>query len=151
MGTVEAFTVKSDKAPAYNEHQILEMMLDYSQNIAILENLREETNVGAGIAQYGIEATMPKGQGETGDPVFREYKRRNKVFLRYGEITEKLLPIQNFVESPDFDSKLDLINKIILDLTLEGKTQRHIASVVELSFQAVQKRQRQIAQIICEC
>jgi len=54
MGTVEAFTVKSDKAPAYNEHQILEMMLDYSQNIAILENLREETNVGAGIASRNI-------------------------------------------------------------------------------------------------
>lgn len=149
MGTVEAFTVKSDKAPAYNEHQILEMMLDYSQNIAILENLREETNVGAGIAQYGIEATMPKGQGETGDPVFREYKRRNKVFLRYGEITEKLLPIQNFVESPDFD-KLSLVDKYVLDLTLSGESQRSIAQICQLSKGSAFNAQRKIAKIIAE-
>lgn len=149
MGTVEAFTVKSDKVPAYNEHQILEMMLDYSQNIAILENLREETNVGAGIAQYGIEATMPKGQGETGDPVFREYKRRNKVFLRYGEITEKLLPIQNFVESPDFD-KLSLVDKYVLDLTLSGESQRSIAQICQLSKGSAFNAQRKIAKIIAE-
>ena len=149
MGTVEAFTVKSDKAPVYNEHQILDMMLDYSQNIAILENLREETNVGAGIAQYGIEATIPKAQGETGDPVFREYKRRNKVFLRYGEITEKLLPIQNFVESPDFD-KLNLVDKYVLDLTLSGESQRSIAQICQLSKGSAFNAQRKIAKIISE-
>lgn len=143
-------TVSTKTAARYNKFQLLDMMLEYSSMIRILENLRDELPISAGTAGYGIEATMPKAQGGNSDPVDREYNRRNRIFKRYGEITEKVLPIQNFVESPDFDSKLDLTNKIILDLTLEGKTQRHISSVVEMSYQAVQKRQQQIAQIICE-
>lgn len=132
----------------YNAHQILDLMFNYNDNIALLENLRSETTVGAGIAQYGIEATMPKSQGETGDPVFREYVRRNRSFRRYGEITEKLLPIQNFVESPDYDLQLDLTNKIILDLTLDGQTQRAIARIVNMSYIAVGKRQQKVAETI---
>lgn len=134
----------------YNAHQILDLMFDYNDNVALLENLRAETTVGAGIAQYGIEATMPKAQGETGDPVFREYVRRNRAFGRYGEITEKLLPIQNFVESPDYDLQLDLTNKIILDLTLDGQSQRAIARIVNMSYQNVQKKQLLIAETIAK-
>lgn len=144
MGTVEAFTVKSDKVPAYNKHQILDMMLKYSENIALLKNIREDEKISAGIAQYGIEATMPKAQGETGDPVFREYVRRNKKFLWYGEVTEKVLPIQNFVESPDFE-KLEFMNKLILMHTLDGYVLREIAEYVNMSHVAVSKRQQQIA------
>lgn len=131
----------------YNEHQILDMMMDYDSNIRILQNMKEEAFVGAGTAGYGIEATMPKPQGETSDPVNREYNRRQRLFRRYGEVTEKVLPIQNFVESPDFE-KLTLVDKLVLDLTLAGESQRQIAKVCDISNGSACNRQRKIARII---
>ncbi|QVY60947.1 DNA-binding response regulator [Cytobacillus gottheilii] len=110
--------------------QIESILKDYHWMMNSIKVLRDSMkDAGEGLtAQYGDESSMPKPQGTTSDPVYREVKRREK---RYGVIhkyEEKISVIQD---------RLHLIRdnreQEVLHWILEGKSYRWIALHMGLS------------------
>lgn len=136
--------------PHHMEKQVLNMMYDYHWNMKRLQDMRNSLeNIFAKTTNYGIEATMPKAQGGTSDPIYNEILRRERAAKSLGPLREKVLFIQAFVNSPAYD-RMDWKNKLILDLTLEGMSQRQIADELQMHHNTVHSRQKQIAKKIVQ-
>lgn len=134
----------------YSEKQVLNMMYDYHWNMKGLQNMRSRLeSIFAKTTNYGIEATMPKAVGGVSDPIYNEILRREQATKALDDIREKVLLIQHFANSPMYD-RMDWKNKMILNLTLEGMSQRQIADELQLHHNTVHSRQRQIAKKIVQ-
>lgn len=132
----------------YNDQQILDVMQRYADILegadraaATLESVSIKTS------KFGIEATLPKAQGLTSDPILNEVLRRRTAVQRARKLDERVVHIQRFVNSPAYDC-MDWKNKLILELMLYGLSQREIAEEVGIAQPAVQRRQHKIAGII---
>ena len=121
------------KGLAVNKFNLDTMITDYHWMLNAVKDIREELEVGAKTAQYGIEASMPKGQGNTSDPVELEVARRSKKFKRLQEYEMNLWTVQQRIE------KVHGIREIqVLDWMLDGKSMRWIAKAMGLSHTHVQ-------------
>lgn len=126
----------------YNITEILEIMKDYHIYIA---NLQEATKYYAsvGVAQYGIEASMPKAQGHTSDVVATEALR---------DIDELPVFAQMRTDVKYINDRLDRVEgklcKEILGLRLEGMSIRDIGLVVGKSKTHVHRLLIKIAEYI---
>lgn len=134
----------------FNEQRVLEMMYDYHWSMKRLQDMRESLNkIFTKTTAYGVEATMPKAQGGVGDPVYNEILRRERAAKALDPLREKVLFIQHFTNSPAYD-RMDWKNKLILDLTLEGMSQRQIADEMQMHHNTIHNRQKQIAKMIVQ-
>lgn len=132
----------------YTERQVLDMMYEYYWSMKRLQDMRSNLeNIFAKVAAGGVESTMPKGQGGTSDPIYNEVLRRERATKALEPLRRKVLFIQRFTASPAYD-QMDWKNKIILELTLEGLSQRQIADELRMHHNTVNNRQRQIAKKI---
>ena len=117
------------------------MITDYHWMMNAVKDIRAELEVGAKTAQYGIEASMPKGQGNTSDPVELEVARRSKKFKRLQEYEMSLWTVQQRIE------KVHGIREIqVLDWMLDGKSMRWIAKAMGLSHTHVQNIKESIVE-----
>ncbi|MFB4164791.1 DNA-binding response regulator [Alteribacillus sp. JSM 102045] len=89
------------------------------------------------VAQSGIESTMPKPQGETGDPVAQEVVRRDKkhTWIRKLEkkvlfIQERISVIENEREKAVLECMLDGMSMIAISKHM-GLSRRHIYNIKE--------------------
>ncbi|NLY79018.1 MAG: hypothetical protein GX072_03675 [Lysinibacillus sp.] len=102
---------------------------DYRWMINTVEQLQMEFGYkGTKIAQYGIEATLPKASGQTSDVVFTEVIRRNKHLKRINEYIFKIQEVQKRVDKVTEPREVE-----VLYWLLEGKSMRWIGRHMGLS------------------
>ncbi|WP_080875559.1 hypothetical protein [Oceanobacillus timonensis] len=120
-----------------NKHEIHETIKNYRWMMKLLINKRlenvEQTNTL--VSKYGIEATMPKAQGSTSDPVYQEIIRMEKHERKTKKIRNKIILIQK--HSAAVKNERD---QLILDELLDGKPLREIAIEMDMSLSAVNRR-----------
>ncbi|MFC5541545.1 helix-turn-helix transcriptional regulator [Ureibacillus suwonensis] len=106
---------------------------DYRWMINTVEQLQMEFGYkGAKIAQYGIEATLPKASGQTSDVVFAEVVRRNKHLKRINEYIYKIQEVQKRVDKVTEPREAE-----VLYWLLEGKSMRWIGQHMALSHVSI--------------
>lgn len=70
--------------------------------------------IGAKIAQYGIESTLPKASGFTGDPVYSEVNRRlyynNKTIKQY---EDKIAIVQSLIPFVKGDRENEVLHRLL--------------------------------------
>lgn len=119
-----------------NKKEIENILKDYHwmiNSIKILNN----SMLGAGeglTAQYGNEAGMPKPQGVTGDPIYREVARREKRYSVIEKYKAKISVIQERLHLIIDDRELEVLHWL-----LEGKSYRWIGAHMGLSFSHIKR------------
>lgn len=78
--------------------------------------------------QYGIEAAMPKGQGQTGDKVLVRVIRNDKDRRKTQELIEKVAFIDEYEENITNDK-----NYHILQLLKQGESKNRIMVLMQIS------------------
>lgn len=124
-----------------NKHEIHEAIKDYHWMMRLLINKRMEKveQSNSLVAKYGIEATMPKPQGNPSDPVYQEIIRLEKHEHKTKRIRNKVQTIQK--HSISIKNERD---QLILDELLDGKPLREIALEMHMSLSAVKRRKDNI-------
>ncbi|MGN7402755.1 helix-turn-helix transcriptional regulator [Cytobacillus praedii] len=121
---------------AASKQQVESILKDYHWMINSIKVLNDSMlDAGEGLtAQYGVESTLPKPKGKTGDPIYREVERREK---RYGVIKKYMTKISLIQE------KLHLIEDLreqeVLHWLLEGKSYSWIARHMGLSERHIRR------------
>lgn len=124
---------------AISKHSLDSMITDYYWMLNAVKEVRAELGIGAKTAQYGIEATMPKAQGNTSDPIEREVSRRAKKLIRLKEYEMCLWTVQQRIEKVQ-----GIREKQVLDWMLDGKSMRWIAKTMGLSHTHIQNLKENI-------
>lgn len=137
------------------EKQIEQILKDYHWMINSVKVMRENLQDAGGklIAQYGIEAAMPKAQGGSSDPVYTEVVRRSKHFKTIEGYENKIMLIQKHIHVIQ-----DVREKEVLHWILEGKGYSWIARHMGLShthikrlFSSIAKQLVQDVQNVQKC
>ena len=93
-----------------------------------------------GVAQYGIEASLPKGSKGKSQEELRDLDiREQKQYERLKEYERKIVAIESAGDFLDRE-----ILKICYDCLLEGLTRKQIAMHLELSIDSVDKLRQEI-------
>ncbi|WP_282171817.1 LuxR C-terminal-related transcriptional regulator [Cytobacillus firmus] len=110
--------------------QIESILKDYHWMMNSIKILRDSMKAaGEGLtAQYGDAAGMPKAQGTTSDPVYRECVRREKRYSVIHKYEAKISVIQDRMHLITDDRELEVLHWL-----LEGKSYRWIAMHMGLS------------------
>ncbi|RKD22563.1 hypothetical protein BEP19_09895 [Ammoniphilus oxalaticus] len=96
-------------------------------------------------AQYGIEAVMPKGKGQTGDPVYREVIRRSKHHERIEGYEKKVELIQSNIHVISDEREIEILHWL-----LEGKGHAWISRHMGLSHTHINRISKSIASKIAK-
>ena len=119
-----------------NRKEIENILKDYHWMINSIKELRKSIrSAGEGLtAQYGVEATLPKPQGVTGDPIYRELIRREKRHAVINKYKAKISVIQDRLHLIKDDRELEVLHWL-----LEGKSYRWIGMHMGLSFSHIKR------------
>jgi len=92
-------------------HDIENALKDYSWMIKEIQRLREELNTPNTkmTASYGIEATLPKGNG-TSDPVGREVIQRDRRYKTLKRFEKKVSFIEQHAPAIKSDREIAVLN-----------------------------------------
>ena len=99
----------------------------------------------AGVAQYGIEAAMPKAQGNNSDPIYNEVVRRQKAHSSVSKLEEKVRFIQEHMHVITDEKE-----QIVLHKLLDGYSLRAISRITGNSFSKVRTSKDNIARQLYE-
>lgn len=129
------------------EKQIEQLLKDYHWMINSVKMMREDLkDIGQGLtAQYGVEAVMPKSQGKTSDPVFREVIRRSKHHETVVGYESKVQIIQERIHVIE-----DVREAEVLHWILEGKGYSWIARHMSLSERHIRRLKDSIVKQMSE-
>lgn len=110
--------------------QIESILKDYHWMMNSIKILRDSMKgAGEGVtAHYGEESVMPKAQGTTSDPVYKETVRRVKRYKKIAQYEDKVQIIQDRMIAIDDDREFEVLHWL-----LEGKSFRWIALHMGLS------------------
>ena len=113
-----------------NKKQIESALRDYNWMINEIKRQRDLLQLVGGnvVAQSGIESTMPKAKGSTGDPVAQEVIRRDKKSKWVQKLERKVLFIQNNIHVIE-----DPREKAVLECMLDGLSMIAISQHMGLS------------------
>ena len=130
-----------------NKYEISAAIKNYKWMMQLLINRRLEAVSGSRslIAQYGIDAAMPKAQNSPSDPIFNEIQRIEKHEKNTRKIRRKVLMIQK--HSKVIKGEKDVL---VLDMLLDGLPLREIASELNMSIGSVQSSKDRIINKIYE-
>ncbi len=119
-----------------NKIDIENTLKDYHWMINSIKIMRQSLeSAGEGLtAQYGIESSMPKAQGQTSDPVHREVVRRGRHWKKVKGYEEKIKVIQERVHLITNERETEVLHWI-----LEGKSYRWIATHMGLSHSHIRR------------
>lgn len=92
------------------------------------------------VAQYGIDAAMPKASGGNSDPIFHEVIRRQKAHSSIIKIEKQVRFIQKHM-----DAITDEKERLVLNKLLDGHSLRGIARNTGMTFSAVRTHKDNIA------
>ncbi|MFJ7646905.1 hypothetical protein ACIQ1H_05120 [Lysinibacillus sp. NPDC097279] len=109
-----------------NYRWMVETIEEARQPVAKMDN---NSYIGAKIAMYGIEATLPKASGGISDPVFTEVQRRVYALnYRIKEYEQKIAEIQKRIPSVEGDREVEVLHRL-----LDGDSMRAIGKHMGLS------------------
>ncbi|MBN6887478.1 hypothetical protein ACUXCC_002631 [Cytobacillus horneckiae] len=116
--------------------QIESILKDYHWMMNSIKILRDSLkDAGEGLtAQYGDESAMPKAQGTTSDPVYKENVRREKRFKKIAQYEEKVQVIQDRMYVIKDDREFEVLHWL-----LEGKSYKWIGLHMGLSERHVRR------------
>lgn len=116
--------------------EIEQILKDYHWMINSIKIMRDSLKyAGEGItAQYGDESAMPKAKGTTGDPIYREYLRREKRWNKIKQYEQKVNVIQERIYLISDERELEVLHWL-----LEGKSYRWIGNHMGLSFSHIKR------------
>lgn len=119
-----------------NRKDIENILKDYHWMINSIKILNDSMkDAGEGLtAQYGDVAGMPKAQGTTGDPIYREIVRREKRYKVINRYKAKISVIQDRLHLIETDRELEVLHWL-----LEGKSYRWIGAHMGLSFSHIKR------------
>ncbi|ONK21216.1 hypothetical protein BLX87_23085 [Bacillus sp. VT-16-64] len=117
-------------------NEIEQILKDYHWMINSIKIMRESLKyAGEDItAQYGLEAAMPKAQGTTSDPVYKEVIRRSKRVKKIQEFEAKILEFQGLFHKVHDERECE-----VLYWLLEGRSYRWIAAHMGLSHSHIRR------------
>jgi DNA-binding NarL/FixJ family response regulator len=128
----------------YNKHQIYEIIADYNWMLKFIREAGEQEVEFKGTAQYGVEASLPRGQGLVSQALENEVMRRNDRLRRLFDYLKKV----NFIK--DNRKKLtDIRETEILDYLLDGKSVSAISRIIGMSRQQIDKIRSDIVDKLC--
>ncbi|MEB2298642.1 hypothetical protein LAV72_03260 [Lysinibacillus xylanilyticus] len=115
---------------------LLQLIEDYSWMIESIKEARQpiakvdnKSYIGAKIAIYGIEATLPKASGGKSDPVFAEVQRRVYALnYRIKEYEQKIAVVQNRIPFVEGNREVEVVHRL-----LNGDSMRAIGKHMKLS------------------
>ncbi|MEK3821471.1 LuxR C-terminal-related transcriptional regulator [Cytobacillus sp. FSL W8-0315] len=115
---------------AASKEQIESILKDYHWMIKSIKVLRHSMKDGGNglTAQYGDAAGMPKAQGSTSDPVYREVVRRERRYSIIRKYEDKISVIQDRMHVITDEREGEVLHWL-----LEGKSYRWIAMHMGLS------------------
>ncbi|WP_342515600.1 LuxR C-terminal-related transcriptional regulator [Sutcliffiella sp. FSL R7-0096] len=130
-----------------NKKEIENILKDYHWMMNSIKILKSSMNdAGEGLtAQYGDEAGMPKAQGITGDPIYREVVRREKRYSVIEKYKAKISVIQDRLHLIIDDRELEVLHWL-----LEGKSYRWIALHMGLSHSHIRRIRESIVNRLCD-
>ncbi|OHX41683.1 helix-turn-helix transcriptional regulator [Cytobacillus oceanisediminis] len=116
--------------------QIESILKDYHWMMNSIKILRDSMkDAGEGLtAQYGDAAGMPKAQGTTRDPVYRENVRRERRYSVIHKYEAKISVIQDRLYLIEDDREIEVLHWL-----LEGKSYRWIGAHMGLSFSHIKR------------
>lgn len=120
-----------------NKKEIHDAIFNYHWMIRLLINKRAEMTGSSNtlVAKYGIEASMPIASGNVSDPVYQEFLRIERYEKNTEKIRNKVMMIQKHSKAIT-----NLKEQVILDKLLDGKSMREIASELDMSLGAVNRK-----------
>jgi DNA-binding NarL/FixJ family response regulator len=118
----------------YNKFQIYGILKDYFWMIREIQKIDRELQKTdfAGVAQYGIEATLPHAVGIVGRALENEVVRRSKKSERMLDYAKKV----NFINER-LGKVTDEKEKVVLDCMLDGMNLVAIAHHLKISRKQV--------------
>lgn len=136
-----------------NKYQLDQWLKDYHwmvNEIKIMKDAMESVLKGieydgAKIAQYGIEATLPKAVGGTSDPVSFEAIRRANIYSRYLRYERKVREIQERSKYVVGEREIYVLNCI-----LDGDSMRKIGQKMGLSESTIRRLREHILDMMIE-
>jgi len=129
-----------------NKKEIENILKDYHWMINSIKVLRQSMDdAGEGLtSKYGEEAGMPKPQGVTSDPIFKEVVRREKRFKKIAEYEVKVQIVQDRMAVIKDDREFEVLHWL-----LEGKSYRWIALHMGLSHSHIRRIKEAIVDQMC--
>ena len=118
----------------YSESEVRQLITGYHWRVNLLEHKVYEYD-STSTGQYGIEAAMPKGQGQTGDKVLVRVIRNNKDKKH----SQKLIDEIKFVDKLECYITNDK-NYHILQLLKQGETIKTIERLLSISRRSIYSR-----------
>lgn len=116
--------------------EIESILKDYHWMINSIKIMRQSLqDAGEGLtAQYGTEADMPKGKGQTSDPIYSEVIRRSKRWKKVKSYEDKVKAIQERIHLIRDEREIEVLHWL-----LEGKSYRWIATHMGLSHSHISR------------
>ncbi|ARM68371.1 MULTISPECIES: hypothetical protein [Staphylococcus] len=118
----------------YSELEVRQLITGYHWRVNLLEHKVYEYD-STSTGQYGIEAAMPKGQGQTGDKVLVRVIRNDKDKKH----SQKLIDEIEFVDKREHYITNDK-NYHILQLLKQGETIKTIERLLGISRRSIYSR-----------
>ncbi|AYK09259.1 hypothetical protein [Brevibacillus laterosporus] len=118
-----------------------EEIRDYKyMQVEIIRIQRYLKDAGDGtVAQYGIEAAMPKGKGITGDKTHAEVARRERKWKRLKKLQETIERIHLAAETIKNEQE-----RLVLEALLDGERNNMIAKEIGVSRQRYYEIKRSV-------
>lgn len=126
----------------YTPSEVRQIITDYNWMKNIIDSKVYE-NDSTSIGQYGIESSMPKAQGTTGDKVLVRVLRNDKEYRKHQELIDKMAVI-------DDNEELITNNKDyhILQLLKQGEKHKRIMTIMKVGRDNFYDRLRDIVMIL---
>lgn len=117
-----------------NKWQVEDLLKDYHWKLHSVKIMREsmnEVNVSM-VAQYGLQAAMPKASGDSSDPILKEVERRDKRWKKISAYENDIQFIQARLPLISNDREIEVLHWL-----LEGKSMRWIGRHMGISHTGV--------------
>lgn len=127
---------RQGRCVAMNKKENENILKDYHWMMNSIKVLRESMeDAGEGLtAKYGVEASVPKPQGTTSDPVYREILRRESRLKVIDKHKTRISLIQGRLHLIEDERELEVLHWL-----LEGKSYRWIGAHMGLSFSHIKR------------
>lgn len=127
--------------------ELASSLKDYHWMINSIKVMQESLNESESkvTANYGVESTLPSGQGQTGDPIFRETLRREKRWKVISHYEKKVKEVQDRIHLITDERELE-----VLHWMLEGKGYSWISRHMGLSERHIRRLKDSIVEKMCE-
>lgn len=124
----------------YTTDRVVNIIKNYHDILKIINEVLGEKAKSVGVSQYGIEATMPKGNGtsdQTGRQALENIESVKFVSKKISDIKYINDRLDNIVNERD---------AIIMQMLINGKSQLEIGQFLGISQSAVNHRIEKIAE-----